>query len=171
MLERYTDTHRIFIVHRLDMATSGVMLIAKNELTYKALQNQFIERQVKKSYIALLEGELKPNTIGKINLPLRVDLDDRPRQVVCYEYGKEAHTDYEVLKTEIGRTRIQFYPRTGRTHQLRVHAAHSMGLNSPIIGDDLYGHKADRLYLHAYTLEFVHPRTGETMRIKSEPDF
>ncbi|WP_370390916.1 pseudouridine synthase [uncultured Winogradskyella sp.] len=144
------------LVHRLDMSTSGLLVAAKNEKTHKNLQKQFMNRTVHKRYVALLDGEI-PLTEGLIDLPLRVDLDNRPTQLVCYEYGKQAQTRYEVVGIENGKTRIHFYPITGRTHQLRVHAAHNLGLNTPILGDDLYGVKGERLHLHAEKISFEHP--------------
>ena len=109
--------------------------------------------------------------MGTINLPLRVDLDDRPRQLVCYERGKPAETKWEVIERKNGKTKIHFYPISGRTHQLRVHASHTLGLNIPIIGDDLYGKKSDRLYLHADTLEFTHPTTKQKMLFHKNDKF
>ncbi|WP_053976306.1 RluA family pseudouridine synthase [Mangrovimonas xylaniphaga] len=158
------------LVHRLDMSTSGLLLVAKNKRTHKLLQRQFIERTVKKRYVALLDGELA-TTEGTIDLPLRVDLDNRPQQLVCYDHGKPAKTQYEVVSVENGKTRIHFYPITGRTHQLRVHAAHSKGLQIPIVGDDLYGTKTDRLHLHAERLTFTHPVSKEVMTIICEAPF
>ncbi|RKF03770.1 RluA family pseudouridine synthase [Tenacibaculum lutimaris] len=148
------------VVHRLDMSTSGILLIAKNEDTYKALQAQFINKTVQKRYVALLEGVLKDKK-GIIELPLRVDLNDRPKQLVCYKHGKKALTKWETIETLDNKTKVYFYPVTGRTHQLRVHAAHHLGLNTAIVGDDLYGKKADRLYLHAEKITFVHPTSKE----------
>ncbi|MCG8184323.1 RluA family pseudouridine synthase [Tenacibaculum piscium] len=150
------------IVHRLDMATSGLLVLAKNKEAHKILQNQFITKTVQKKYTALLDGIITENS-GTITLPLRVDLEDRPRQLVCYEHGKTAKTNWEVVERKNGKTKISFYPISGRTHQLRVHAAHSFGLNTPILGDDLYGKKSDRLYLHSDTLSFYHPITKEKM--------
>lgn len=158
------------LVHRLDMSTSGLLLVAKTEDVYKNLQSQFIQRKVKKTYIALLDGIVNEKE-GTINLPLRVDLEDRPKQVVCYEHGKNAITQYKVLEIKDNKTRIEFYPITGRTHQLRVHAAHYLGLNSPIVGDDLYGTKAQRLHLHAAQIEFTHPLSKEKLRINCPPPF
>lgn len=158
------------IVHRLDMSTSGILLISKNEEIYKALQAQFINRTIKKRYVALLDGELQNNN-GEINLPLRVDLNDRPKQLVCYTHGKSALTKWKTIKTKDGKTKVYFYPITGRTHQLRVHAAHSLGLNTPIVGDDLYGTKSDRLHLHAEYIEFTHPITKEKMSFTSTTPF
>jgi tRNA pseudouridine32 synthase/23S rRNA pseudouridine746 synthase len=114
--------------------------------------------------VALLDGVLSTPE-GVIDLPLRVDLEDRPRQLVCYEYGKSALTKYQVVRIEEGKTRIHFWPITGRTHQLRVHASHSLGLGMPIVGDEFYGKKTDRLHLHAEELKFVHPKTKEIMTI------
>lgn len=158
------------LVHRLDMSTSGIILIAKRKDIHESLQKQFLKRSVEKRYIALLQGYVK-STQGEIELPLRVDLEDRPRQLVCYEHGKHALTKYEVLERTKGHTRVYFYPHTGRTHQLRVHAAHASGLNAPIIGDDLYGQKADRLYLHAEYFSFWHPITKERVEITCPAPF
>lgn len=167
---KYPEATGPLLVHRLDMSTSGLLLVAKSEEIYKNLQMQFIQRRIKKSYIALLEGIVE-NDEGDISLPLRVDLDDRPRQIVCYEHGKNAFTKYKVLAREDGKTRIQFFPITGRTHQLRVHAAHPLGLNCPIVGDDLYGTLQNRLHLHAQYLQFKHPITKEILEISCEPEF
>lgn len=167
---RYPQATGPLIVHRLDMSTSGLMVLAKNKDTHENLQKQFIKRKVKKSYIALLDGLIESDS-GKIELPLRVDLDDRPRQVVCYEYGKMCVTDFKVISKTENSTRIQYFPITGRTHQLRVHSAHKSGLNAPIKGDDLYGTKANRLHLHAHTLEFFHPITKEWVSFQADPDF
>ena len=158
------------IIHRLDMATSGLLVLAKNKRAHKEIQSQFIKKTVKKRYTALIAGNLIKNR-GSINLPLRVDLNDRPRQLVCYEFGKKAITHWEVIKRSKGSTKIYFYPISGRTHQLRVHAAHALGLNSPIIGDDLYGNKSKRLYLHADSLEFKHPLTHRIMKFNRTADF
>ncbi|CAL2105183.1 tRNA pseudouridine32 synthase / 23S rRNA pseudouridine746 synthase [Tenacibaculum sp. 190524A02b] len=146
------------IVHRLDMSTSGVLVIAKTKEAHQKLQKQFIEKTVQKRYVALLNGVITQQK-GTINLPLRVDLNDRPKQLVCYEHGKKAITYWEIISTDNSQTKIYFYPVTGRTHQLRVHAAHHLGLNTPIVGDDLYGTKANRLHLHAEYIRFVHPKT------------
>jgi len=158
------------IVHRLDMSTSGLMVIALSREAHKNIQKQFINRTIKKRYIALLDGLIKEDA-GIIDLPLRVDLDDRPRQLVCYEYGKPAKTRWQVLERKNGQTKVCFYPITGRTHQLRVHSAHIKGLNMPIVGDDLYGNKARRLHLHAESLEFNHPTTGKIMCFQIEAEF
>jgi tRNA pseudouridine32 synthase/23S rRNA pseudouridine746 synthase len=170
-LKKYLpQTDGPLLVHRLDMSTSGIMLAAKTKLMHQRLQRQFVLRKVKKTYMAILDGVPKEIS-GEIKLPLRVDLDDRPRQLVCYEHGSFAHTSYKVLSSENGQTRILFYPHTGRTHQLRVHAAHHLGLNCPIKGDDLYGKKADRLHLHAASLGFYHPHSNEWMELNCAPTF
>jgi tRNA pseudouridine32 synthase/23S rRNA pseudouridine746 synthase len=158
------------IVHRLDMSTSGLMVIALTREAHKNLQKQFISRTVEKRYIALIDGLLKDDE-GVINLPLRVDLDDRPRQMVCYQYGRAAETHWQVIARTEARTKVYFYPKTGRTHQLRMHSAHADGLNSPIVGDDLYGNKAERLYLHAESLAFQHPSTREKMYFQVDAEF
>lgn len=168
--EMYPEATGPLIVHRLDMSTSGLLLIAKDEETYVKLQSQFIKRTIKKRYVALLDGVLKEKD-GFIDLPLRVDLDDRPRQLVCYEHGKQAQTKWEVIEVKNNQTRVYFYPISGRTHQLRVHASHEMGLKTPIIGDDLYGKKSNRLHLHAEQLIFIHPITKEILTIQEAADF
>ncbi|MCS6259153.1 RluA family pseudouridine synthase [Shewanella baltica] len=165
------------IVHRLDMSTSGLMVIALTKDAHKQLQKQFIQRTVTKRYVALLAGipavMANKQPTGHISLPLRGDLDDRPRQLVCHEFGKAAETHWELSQLdEIALTaRIYLYPKTGRTHQLRVHCAHSEGLNTPIVGDDLYGTRANRLHLHADLLMLQHPVTRERMRFQVAPDF
>lgn len=168
---RYPEATGPLIVHRLDMATSGLLLIAKTKTVHQHLQAQFKHRTVKKRYIALLEGAVASEE-GSVCLPLCPDPLDRPRQIVHPVYGKPAVTHYRVSdRLPGGRTRIVFYPLTGRTHQLRVHASHPDGLNAPIAGDELYGKKADRLYLHAEYLEFRHPLSGETIRVEKKADF
>lgn len=157
-------------VHRLDMSTSGCLVIAKNTSAYTKLQRQFIKRRVQKRYIALLDGIVESDS-GTIELPLRVDLDDRPRQLVCYEHGSKAVTHYKVVERKNNQTRIEFYPITGRTHQLRVHAAHSLGLNTPIIGDDLYGIPDKRLCLHAEFISFEHPVSKKLMKFNAPVPF
>ncbi|MBY5946249.1 RluA family pseudouridine synthase [Photobacterium rosenbergii] len=158
------------IVHRLDMSTSGLMVIAISKRANKSLQKQFIQRTVQKRYTALIDGVLEQDT-GYINLPMRGDLNDRPRQLVCYEHGKPAETKWEVISRNDKHTKVHLYPKTGRTHQLRVHCAHASGLNMPILGDDLYGVKANRLHLHAERLELVHPITAEPMVFQVDAEF
>jgi tRNA pseudouridine32 synthase/23S rRNA pseudouridine746 synthase len=172
---KYLDATGPLVVHRLDMSTTGLMVIAKTKEAHQFLQHQFIKRKVKKRYIALLDGIIADDE-GIIDLPLRVDLNDRPRQLVCYEHGKKAVTKWKVVARKDGKTRIHFFPITGRTHQLRVHAAHPKGLNTSIIGDDLYGKKVvegfqERLHLHAAYLEFKHPITKEMVRFELAAEF
>ena len=180
MRQRYPDSDSPLIVHRLDQATSGIMVIAKTLYAYHNLQKQFSEHTIEKRYVAVLEKQITPTqpprgeeTIlqrGEISLPLRPDLNDRPRQVVDYEYGKPAITKYEVVNSEF--PTVYLYPQTGRTHQLRVHCAHKDGLNNPILGDTLYGSKkAERLYLHADKITFTHPTTGERVTFSSHVPF
>ena len=168
--DKYPDATGPLIVHRLDMSTSGILLLTKTKEANKVLQSQFINRTVKKRYIALLDGDLSEES-GKVKLPIRVDLDDRPKQLVDFKYGKNAETDWQVINRENGKTRVHFYPITGRTHQLRVHAAHKDGLNTPIVGDDLYGKKENRLHLHAEFIEFSHPSTNKRMSFTVAPNF
>ncbi len=170
MKQSYPSATGSLIVHRLDMLTSGLMVIALNKDVHKKLQKQFINRTVKKRYVALLDGLLDADE-GIVDLPLRVDLDDRPRQLVCYEYGKAAKTKWQVIARNNNQTKVYFHPITGRTHQLRIHSAHINGLNTAIVGDDLYGTKAERLYLHAETLELNHPTTKALMHFQVEAEF
>lgn len=168
--QTYPDATGALLVHRLDMDTSGLLLAAKSASMHKALQKQFIHRQIKKRYTALLDGEVLTDQ-GVVNLPLRVDLDDRPRQLVCRRHGKPAETHYQVIDREPDRVRVQFRPVTGRTHQLRVHAAHHQGLSAPIVGDPLYGFSDSRLHLHADQLEFVHPQHQHLVSVSSPVPF
>ncbi len=158
------------IIHRLDMATSGLLVVAKTKTAHKHIQQQFLKRTVIKRYTALLSRALT-GVAGEINLPLRGDLDNRPRQLVCFDFGKKAITRWRVVACKDGLTKIHFWPLTGRTHQLRMHAAHVSGLNAPIVGDDLYGTPAARLCLHAAYLEFLHPVSGTVMRFEIPEDF
>lgn len=166
----YPEAEGPMIVHRLDMATSGLLIIAKDKKTHQHLQAQFKNRRIRKKYIALLDG-IVPEDEGTIELPLCPNPLDRPRQMVDTQYGKPAITYYQVLERTDKYTRIAFYPHTGRTHQLRVHAAHPSGLHCPIIGDELYGKKDKRLYLHAESIEFTHPVNGQSMCITEKADF
>lgn len=140
------------IVHRLDMDTSGLMLIALTEEKYHELQTLFLQRRIHKTYHALLEREMPEGQEGDISLPLRPDFDDRPRQMVDPKHGKAAQTHYRVLRNRDGHALLELRPITGRTHQLRVHCAHPLGLNNPIVGDRLYGTPAERLMLQAYSI-------------------
>ena len=171
------------IVHRLDMSTSGVMVLALTKRAQKNLQQQFINRTIKKRYVAILEAKITKQLEsvlsegqGDITLPLRGDLDDRPRQLVCFDNGKPSKTHWEVIDHVNGRLKLYLYPETGRTHQLRVHCAHPQGLNTPILGDDLYGcnhndgsnsQKTKRLHLHAQMLTLAHPVSQKTMTFES----
>ena len=168
--EAYPEAEGPMIVHRLDMATSGLLIIAKDKKTHQHLQAQFKNRSIRKKYIALLDG-IVPEDEGTIELSLCPNPLDRPRQMVDTQYGKPAITYYQVLERTDKYTRIAFYPHTGRTHQLRVHAAHPSGLHCPIIGDELYGKKDKRLYLHAESIEFTHPVNGQSMCITEKADF
>ena len=183
--KKYPEATGPMIVHRLDMATSGLLLVAKTKKVHQDLQAQFANRSIKKRYVAVLDGIVLSERTGRIELPLCLNPLDRPRQIVSKEYGKEAITEYKIISEsekiidESERsineprkyTRIVFYPLTGRTHQLRVHAAHPEGLGCPILGDELYGKKADRLYLHADYIEFRHPIYGDIFRIQKKADF
>ena len=153
---KYPEATGPILLHRLDMSTSGILLAAKTSEIHKQLQKQFIDRKIKKVYHAILEGNVDKDS-GIIDLPLTLDILDRPKQKVCFQEGKRSITEFNVLKRKKGKTLIEFHPITGRTHQLRVHAAHHSGLNCPILGDDLYGSKDERLYLHAAQLTFYHP--------------
>ena len=170
MRQRYPSSQGPLLVHRLDMATSGLLLVAKTKQTHQALQALFKKRQIKKRYIALLQGCVAQDQ-GVIRLPIGPSHLDRPRQMVDETYGKPAITLYTVLNRTAAYTRVAFYPQTGRTHQLRIHAAHPAGLHCPIMGDELYGTKAERLYLHAEMLEFIHPVTGKLLHIERKADF
>ncbi len=167
--ERYGRGDFPMIIHRLDQSTSGILLIAKSKEAHQSLQEQFIKRTVKKSYIALLDGVITQKE-GMIDLPIRLDYDNRPRQMVSAD-GKQAITHYEVIAQENRHSRVRFYPLTGRTHQLRVHSAHKDGLGVPIMGDDIYGVAEKRLYLHAETLEFTHPKSGDRIKIECRARF
>jgi len=175
LMERYGS---IFMPHRLDMDTSGLMVVGRTEEAYKHLQQQFYSRSVSKRYLALLNRQLPIGQEGTIALPLRPDPLDRPRQVVDLLHGKQATTDYLVLPSSQAlqskypnTTLISLTPHTGRTHQLRVHCAHPNGLNAPIVGDALYGQKAHRLCLHAAELSFQHPVSGARLHLESTPNF
>ena len=153
-------------VHRLDQATSGLVVFAKTKDIQSALRQQFEQRKVHKTYLALLDG-CPAEQEGVIDLPLRPNPDDRPRQIVDHKNGKQAITHYRVLEHRGNRTLVEFTPLTGRTHQLRVHASHPQGLNCPIVGDMLYGTASDRLHLHAQTISFTHPVTGDKISLTS----
>jgi tRNA pseudouridine32 synthase/23S rRNA pseudouridine746 synthase len=153
------------VAHRLDMSTSGIILVAKTEEAYHALQEQFTERVIKKKYLAIVEG-IPKDEHGIVNLPLNSDPMNRPCQIVDHEHGKQAITEYRLLASEQGHALLALWPHTGRTHQLRMHCAHHEGLGCPILGDELYGKKADRLYLQAQAITFVHPVTNKRMHFE-----
>ena len=197
MRKKYPAATCPLIVHRLDMATSGLMIIAKTEFAYHRLQKEFLNHQVQKKYIAIIgckdpeacdkiweeakkqhnvpqeEQKIGQKEMQKISLPLMPDYLDRPRQIVHHEQGKEAITEYEALeRIDATHLRLALYPKTGRTHQLRVHCAHHEGLNAPILGDPLYGiEKASRLHLHAEEITFEHPLSGKEITIRRKADF
>ena len=158
------------VVHRLDQETSGLVIFAKDKAVHKALQQQFEAHTIRKCYVALVDGSVSQDE-GLIDLPLRPDVDDRPRQRVDYEHGKPAVTHYRVLERKPDVTRLALEPLTGRTHQLRVHCSHPQGLNCPIVGDRLYGKSSTRLMLHAQSITFVHPVTGKQLTLDCPPDF
>lgn len=159
--------------HRLDMDTSGLLVVAKDRQTLAALQRQFERREVQKRYVALLMADISGRVPaeGEISLPLRPDPADPPRQIVCRASGLPALTRYRIAGSRDGRTQIELMPVTGRTHQLRLHCAHADGLAAPILGDPLYGTPGDRLCLHAAAIRFVHPVTGRTMEFESPAGF
>lgn len=166
----------IYSCHRLDMDTSGVMVFARSLNVQVCIERQFEHRETAKSYRALLLPQESGRTIpvrGRVDLPIALDYYDRPRQMVDFEGGKQAVTDYELLaELPDGCADVRFTPLTGRTHQLRVHSAHPLGLGRPIKGDRLYGDSGGgRLMLHAESLTFRHPRSGEMVTFTSEPDF
>ncbi|MEZ9258113.1 pseudouridine synthase [Vibrio splendidus] len=167
---RYPNATGPLIIHRLDMSTSGLLILALTAESNKNIQKQFIDRTVEKRYTALLDGEIT-GVSGYISLPLRGDITDRPRQLVCHEHGRNADTYWEAIGTSNGKTKVHLYPKTGRTHQLRVHCAHPLGLGVPIRGDDLYGYKRERLHLHAGYLKLIHPTTGEWMEFEVPSEF
>lgn len=167
---RYPDATGPLIIHRLDMSTSGLLILALTAESNKHIQKQFIDRTVEKRYTALLDGEIHGGS-GDISLPLRGDITDRPRQLVCHEHGRNAETHWEAVSTNNGKTKVHLYPKTGRTHQLRVHCAHPLGLGVPIRGDDLYGYKRERLHLHAGYLKLIHPTTGKWIEFEVPSEF
>lgn len=159
-------------VHRLDMDTSGLMVLALTADMHRELSRRFHDRQIEKQYIALLDGEL-PGDSGTIELAFRLDPENRPHQVYDPARGKTGITHWKKWSVENGQTRVEFRPVTGRTHQLRVHAASEHGLGIPIVGDRLYGSGTapGQLKLHASYLSFLHPRSGEKAEFRSAPPF
>jgi len=174
VLDAYPQATGPMLVHRLDMDTSGLMLFAKSREVHRQLQQQFEHRKIVKRYCAVLAAE--PLGLGgHILLPLRLDIDNRPMQIVCFQHGKSASTlwrvEHEPQTAKTFGRRVIFTPVSGRTHQLRVHAANRLGLNAPIVGDRLYGEPAVRLMLHADRLSFNHPVTCERIKIRSDAPF
>lgn len=178
MRRRYPDTTSPLVAHRLDMDTSGLMVVAKTVKAYHDLQRQFAAHVIRKRYVAVLSNSVPKSLCGRsgvISLPLRPDIDDRPRQLVDFAHGRTAVTRYEI----VGERRVLLWPQTGRTHQLRVHCAHRQGLDNPIVGDPLYGCRGDmrlgqssgRMLLHAETISFRHPVSGKTMTFTSKAPF
>ncbi|MEK6700792.1 MAG: RluA family pseudouridine synthase [Planctomycetota bacterium] len=166
-------------VHRLDMETSGLLVLGLDADAHRTLSRQFEARTVTKRYVAVLAGDIGPlGTAGEVSLPMRPDIDNRPRQIVDHVHGRPALTRWRLLGVEPGPqgatwSRIEFEPHTGRSHQLRLHAAHESGLNLPIVGDKLYGDPSlsPRLLLHATVLEFDDPETGARVRVESPAPF
>ncbi len=166
--ERCQEGETPLVVHRLDMDTSGLLIVAKHKTAHYRLQKQFKDREIHKTYVAVLDGEPLPvGEEGRIELPLFPDLMHRPFQKVDKAHGKPAVTLYRVVGEHV----VELHPLTGRTHQLRVHCAHSEGLGRPIKGDNLYGRRADRLYLHAARIAFAHPMSGEEMVFERKPSW
>jgi tRNA pseudouridine32 synthase/23S rRNA pseudouridine746 synthase len=159
-------------VHRLDMDTSGLMVLARTQQAHRVLSQQFFQRQIAKRYLALLDGVVQKKQ-GTIELAFRLDPENRPHQVYDPVQGKMGITKWRKLRVEEGKTRVEFVPLTGRTHQLRLHAAHEYGLGFPIVGDRLYGTRkpGQRMLLHAEYLSFFHPHTGDAMAFVSEVPF
>lgn len=167
---RYPEATGPLLAHRLDKLTSGIMLISKDLESHKFLQKQFMDKTIQKRYAAVLEGKLD-RAEGEVNLPLAVDEDNRPMQKVDFEGGRRALTKWSIQGRKDDKSLVSFIPVTGRTHQLRVHAAHPQGLNSPIVGDVLYGNRADRLMLHAEFIQFEHPKSKKTMKFENKAPF
>ena len=159
-------------VHRLDMDTSGLVVVARTKEVHRNISIQFQDKKVTKRYIAILDGELESEE-GIIELPFRVDIENRPHQIYDPVHGKMGITHWKKILVQDGKTRIEFKPITGRTHQLRVHSASERGLGIPIVGDPLYGTGTGpgMMKLHACYLSFAHPRTGERLEFNSEPLF
>lgn len=158
------------MVHRLDMGTSGLLVVAKTKGAHKHIQDQFLKRTVSKRYAALLSKTIS-QAEGEINLPICADPFNRPRQMVCFETGKTSITRWKAVENTGEVTKVHFWPLTGRTHQLRMHAAHELGLNAPIVGDDIYGIAGTRLFLHAAQISFVHPKTKQRINFEVAEDF
>ena len=166
VLDQFPDA---LVVHRLDMETSGLMLFARTPEAQRNISMQFEKREIHKTYVAIVEGMLEP-AAGMIDSPMRKDMEHRlpPKHIIDFEQGKKAITKWKVLEREKNTTRVELYPQTGRSHQLRVHM---LALGHPIIGDPIYGTRADRLMLHAETLELKHPASGEAIRLECPAPF
>ena len=168
MRERCQDAECLQMVHRLDQATSGLLVIAKNKKAHKHLQSQFANHLIQKKYVALLSHPMtSTQREGTITLPMRPDPLNRLYQIIDEKHGKTAITEYKMMDEY----RIWLFPHTGRTHQLRVHCAHQLGLNNPIKGDALYGMKDERLFLHAESIQFIHPSTNEMVYFEAKAPF
>ena len=166
----YPKAEGPLIVHRLDQDTSGIIVVVLSKAAHKHLQQQFLARSIEKNYVAILEKAIEPAS-GVIDLPLILDIDNRPMQMVHHQLGKPAKTVFTVLERNANRTLIQLNPVTGRTHQLRVHCAHQSGLHAPILGDNLYGSRSRRLCLHAQQIAFTHPITNTPVKVKTDIPF
>ncbi|SMG43129.1 tRNA pseudouridine32 synthase / 23S rRNA pseudouridine746 synthase [Marivirga sericea] len=170
MQKQYPNATGPLLAHRLDKLTSGIMLISKDLESHKYLQQQFMNKTIQKRYCAVLDRKLKA-TEGEVNLPLAVDEDNRPMQKVDYDSGRKALTKWKLIHQNEAQSMVTFIPVTGRTHQLRVHAAHPQGLDAPIVGDTLYGNKSERLMLHAEYIQFKHPKSKEVLSFESKATF
>ncbi len=170
--DRFPDCIEQPTVHRLDMYTSGIMLLARSKEAHRLLSMQFEQRKVKKEYIALLDGIVEEQQ-GTVKLAFRLDPENRPRQVYDPVRGKTGISHWIKIEESKAQTRVLFSPLTGRTHQLRLHSAHHLGIGVPIVGDSLYGHgkEGDTMFLHASSLSFLHPFSGERLEFSSQPDF
>ncbi len=170
--DRFPEAIEQPAIHRLDMATSGLLIMAKTKETHRAISIQFQNREVNKRYIALIEGHLEEQS-GVIELPFRLDVDNRPHQIYDEVHGKMGTTHWKHLAYEGDYTRVEFTPITGRTHQLRIHSAHEKGLGFPIVGDFLYGNGTDinQLKLHAQWIQFTNPENGELLEFSTEVPF
>jgi len=172
VITKFPDSIPQPAVHRLDMDTSGLMVLARTKEAHRHISIQFQDRLVTKRYIAIVDGIVSDDS-GEIKLPFRLDVDNRPHQIYDPVQGKMGISQWQKTAVTGEKTQILFIPLTGRTHQLRVHAAHPLGLGHAIVGDPLYGSgkRGERMLLHASFLSFRHPTTGETMTFESAPDF
>ncbi|MBT8043092.1 MAG: RluA family pseudouridine synthase [Kiritimatiellales bacterium] len=166
VLDAFPDA---LVVHRLDMDTSGLILFARSAEAQRNLSMQFEKREIEKSYVAVVEGVMEKK-VGMVDFPMRKDMDQRlpPKHLVDCVRGKKAVTEWKVLEGNENTTRVALYPKTGRSHQLRVHME---SIGHPIVGDPIYGHSAERLMLHAQSLDLRHPGAGEPLRLKCPAPF